>query len=222
MDASRYETCSILDPAIDVGRSRFDKFFMTRDIEHLVFTDGKLPTIFEMRRPPERLVRTFIRMGDIESLDLCVRAFKASFLRAKNFTSVTGDYYEVFEAQHVKTQSGLFEVLSEDECDQFPTQTLLDVGGVAYQRCHLNPTKKPLFRAAHTSQLALDLAILQRLPADEILSSLDQSNDACRARLADLLAKVGAVATDVTAKAKSDSPETVQQTCADSSQTSAA
>lgn len=221
-DGTRYETCSVLDPAIDVGRSRFDKFLLTRDMEHLVFTDGKAPTVYELRRPPERVVRTYVRMGDIDSLDLCVRAFKASLVRVKNFTDTSGVHYDAFEPMWARSPSGLFDVMSEEECDMFPTEMVMDIGGVAYQRCFLDPKKSHLYRASLTSQRALDLKILSHLRAEEILATLDQSNDACKARLADLLVRLGAPDGAATAKAKSEEPETAEQTCEASSTTSAA
>jgi hypothetical protein len=195
-----FRTVCSTDPAIDLHHSNLDKFVLTRDLAHLTYVPGRVPVFYELRRPPSRIVVSYIDVAPEENLRH-MRAFMTSVVGWMNLAGDDGvqravqgepDWYH-------KDPTKLDGMMTWDEVALFHPEDITEIGAVAYQRCFLRPGRELVYTAPRTSVDALQ-RVLSHHVAVRAASSL--SNVGPGEPPVPTPNATGAEATDVTARAK--------------------
>lgn len=164
---------SSTDPAVDHKESRLDKFYTTRDQEHLVIKEGAQPTVYHLRRVPRSLVTKWIQSATTMN-ESYVRAFECALVKVENLVDDTGKVIPVWEPKWV-TNKDTTPVLTNEELDLFHPDDVFEIGHLAWERCFLRPGSDPSYPVPPLYHVRLERA--RRLPVEEILKELDQSSE---------------------------------------------
>lgn len=176
MEGITFVTCCSTDPAIDLANSRIDKFWISRDMNHLSFFPDKKPIMYHVRAIPQRMFLAFVEDAGSD-VSRKVRAFMTGVVKADN---VGGPGLGMVADWKLKAGTAA-EVLSEEEMAKFPNEDVLEIGDVAYQRCFLRQESGACYAVALSSRVALDRALYPHV--DDLLLMLDQSRDELRESL---------------------------------------
>ncbi len=149
-----YTLVSIFDPAIDPEKSNIEEYRKTREIEHLVFKPGSVPTKFVFRNLPSA-ISYFLKAGS-QGYNVSNNAFfQFAIERIENINEfclsqnveMTNDGLTVWEPEDLfKNDDISFKYCEHPEL-LFHWNVIQELGNIVQKKAFLMRGQKPDFRA---------------------------------------------------------------------------